>query len=132
MDPKLTPKPRLVSKLYWGFLLCLGFFLISRGLWALSQPWGVVEDKVFGLAFFSICFLWILYQFLHALNPDSKGFFTILSPDLVNAIGCFSFVAGGIFLFANDDIFDKIWGLVGIILSGFGGVFYLRRACLRR
>ena len=132
MDPKVTPKPRLVSKLYWFFLLCLGFFMILRGLWALSQPWGVVEEKVFGMAFFSICFLWILYQFLHALNPASKGFFTILSPDLVSAIGCFAFVAGGIFLFVIGDIPEKIWGLAGIILSGFGGIFYLRRAYLRR
>jgi len=131
MELKSAQKPRIAWTLFWFAGVCLCGFVLAQGGWALSQPWGALGGKVFAMAFFSILLLYCLYQFLHAFKPDSNPLTTFLSLNVISALCCFAFVAGGIYLLVNGHPSEQTWGLVGIFFFGLCGFVFLRRAYLK-
>ena len=101
--------------------------MIGRGFWALTQPWGVTSQKLLGLVFFSLLFLFSLYLFL-------QNWLTFESPptservrNLVFAMAGLTFVFGGLIVLAIGHGTEWIWAVLGIALFGLGAVKFLRR-----
>jgi hypothetical protein len=71
--------------------------LLIRGIWALTQPWGVPYQKLLGLAFFSIMWIVSLYfLFQHKLKLTARE--QEKRKWLFHGIASATFVLGGIFI----------------------------------
>ncbi len=88
--------------------------MIGRGFWALTQPWGITSQKLLGLVFFFLLFIFSLYLLL-----QNRLTFEIPSSDerfrnVMFAMAGLTFVFGGLVVFALGHGTDRIWAVFGI------------------
>ena len=101
--------------------------MIGRGLWALTQPWGVTSQKLLGLVFFFLLFLFSLYLLLHNSLHFGNPTTTERIRNLMFAMAGLTFVFGGLVVLAIGKGAERFWAVLGIVLFGFGTVKFLRK-----
>src|SRR6266550_2178377 len=118
---------QLWSRILWLTTTCLCLFMIGRGFWALTQPWGITSQKLLGLVFFFLLFIFSLYLLL-----QNRLTFEIPSSDerfrnVMFAMAGLTFVFGGLVVFALGHGTDRIWAVFGILFFGVGAIVFFRR-----
>src|SRR5882672_1498851 len=100
---------QLWSKFLWLTTTCLCLFMIGRGVWALTQPWGVTSQKLLGLVFFFLLFIFSLYLLLQSRltfeSPSAAERFR----NFMFAMAGLTFVFGGLVVLVVGHGTDRIW-----------------------
>jgi hypothetical protein len=101
--------------------------MIGRGFWALTQPWGNTSQKVLGIVFFFLLFLFSLYLLIQDWLALESPWRSERFRNLLFAMAGLTFVFGGLVVFAVGHGTDRIWAIFGIVFFGLGTVHFLRR-----
>jgi phosphatidylglycerophosphate synthase len=102
--------------------------MLARGMWAMTEPWGLLYKKLFAWLFFFICFLFSLYKFIVSRASSGSHWTTQKMQNLMYSIMSLTFVVGGIFLFLVGEPKARPWGIAAILFFGVCGLLYYRKA----
>lgn len=93
-----TKNKRILPSAFWFLITFLSATMLIRGIWAMTQPWGKLYQKIFAWLFFFVCFIVILYKFIASRSASGSLLAGEKMQHLMYGIMSATFVLGGIFI----------------------------------
>jgi hypothetical protein len=118
-----TNSKRILPSAFWLLITLLSATMLIRGIWAMTQPWGMIYQKVFAWFFFFVCFLFSFYRLIASRTSSESQWASEKIQNLMYGIVSITFGVGGIFILLIGESKDRPWAIAAILFCGACGVF---------
>jgi hypothetical protein len=121
-----TKNKKVFFSTIWLLMTFLSAAMLIRGIWAMTQPWGLLYQKIFAWLFFFVCFMFSLYKFIASRTASGLWSSERMRNHIYGIMSVF-FVLGGVFVLLIGNSKDRFWAIACILFFGLGVILYFRK-----